>query len=71
MLPEKLDHIFPYICFAYGVMVTFVLNAPTLVRIADERLPGSLLAQMRGHRVLAQICMWVGAVWILQNLWLR
>jgi hypothetical protein len=70
MLPNNLDQLFPYVCFSYGVLITFTLNVPALVRIADERIPLELLAQMRGHRVLAMASMWIGALWILQNLWL-
>jgi len=70
MTPTELDLIFPYICFAYGALMTFALNVPSLARIADERLPAPLVAQWRGHRVLAMLCLMIGALWILQNLWL-
>lgn len=69
MTPEALDRIFPYICFAYGALITFVLHQPALIRIADEKFPPEYLARLRGHRALAQVCLWVGAAWILQNLW--
>lgn len=67
---EKLDLLFPYICFAYGVIMTLVLNSSALGRLADERLPSDLVAQWRSHRGLAMVCLVVGAAWILQNLWL-
>ncbi len=70
MTPAALDAIFPYICFAYGAMMTFTLNMPALVRIADEKLPPELAAQWKGHRTLGAICLVVGGLWILQNLWL-
>lgn len=70
MTPTELDSIFPYICFVYGALMTFVLNVPILAQLADERLPASLVAQWRSHRVLAMACLMIGAAWILQNLWL-
>ncbi|MEK7358067.1 MAG: hypothetical protein AAB250_16585 [Bdellovibrionota bacterium] len=69
-LPAQLDVMFPYVCFVYGAVMTFVLNLPQLVRLADEKLPAPLVAQWKGHTGLAAICMFVGAFWILQNLWL-
>lgn len=69
-LPSALDAAFPYVCFFYGAMMTVVLNLPTLVRLADERLPADLVARWKSHRGLAQVCLWVGAAWILQNIWI-
>ena len=70
MTVAKLDLLFPYICFFYGAVMTFVLNSPLLGRLADERMPPELISAWRGHRGLALLCLFVGAVWILQNLWL-
>ncbi len=70
MTPEKLDLIFPFFVFAYGALMTFVLHHPTLVQLAENRLPHAILQQMRGHRVLGLICLAVGAFWSLQNVWL-
>lgn len=67
---RELDAIFPYIVFVYGILVTFVLASAPLMRIARERLTDELVAQLTGHRILAMICLWVGSIWILQNLWL-
>lgn len=71
MTVAQLDFIFPYICFAYGAMMTLALNLPWLARLADDRLPPPLVAQWRGHRGLALVCLFVGAAWILQNLWIQ
>ena len=71
MTIEQLDLIFPFLCFAYGAVMTFTLNSPVLSKIADDRLPGPMLEQFRAHRTLGMICLAVGSVWILQNLWLR
>jgi hypothetical protein len=65
----KLDLLFPYLCFLYGAVMTFVLNSSRLSRIADQRLSSELLATYRGHRGLALVCLVVGGAWILQNLW--
>lgn len=70
MTPAKLDAIFPYLCFFYGAVMTLVLNSSYLARLADERLPQTLVTQWRSHRGLALVCLMVGAAWILQNLWL-
>lgn len=69
MTVAQLDFIFPYICFAYGALMTIALNLPWVDRLAEERLPRSLLVQWRSHRGLGLICLFVGAAWILQNLW--
>jgi hypothetical protein len=70
MMIKELDTIFPYVCFAYGVLMTLVLNSPVLVALAESRLPPPLVHQWKGHRVLGLVCLWVGGFWILQNLWL-
>ena len=70
MTIEKLDLLFPYVCFFYGAVMTFVLNSSALSRIADESFPSELLANYRSHRGLALVCLVVGGAWILQNLWL-
>jgi hypothetical protein len=71
MTPTQLDHIFPYVCFAYGATMTIALNVPALARIADEHLAPELATQWRAHRGFALLSMCVGAAWILQNLWLK
>ncbi len=69
-LPAQLDFAFPYVCFVYGAIMTFVLNIPALVRIAEEKMPAAAVAQWKSHSFFAAISMFVGAFWILQNLWL-
>ena len=70
MTVAQLDLLFPYFCFGYGAVMTFALNSPQLGRIADERFPQETVATWRSHRMLSMICLVVGALWILQNLWL-
>ncbi len=70
MTPEKLDLIFPFLMFAYGALMTLVLHHPYLNELAENRLPSNVVAQMRGHRALALVCLAVGSLWSTQNLWL-
>jgi hypothetical protein len=50
--------------------MTFVLNMPPLMRLAEEKFPPELHQQMNMHRPLALICLIMGSLWSLQNLWL-
>lgn len=70
MTPEKLDYAFPFIVFFYGALMTFILYHPFFVQLAEDRLPGPMLIQIRSHRGLALICLTVGSLWSTQNLWL-
>jgi hypothetical protein len=69
MTYKELDFIFPFVVLAYGVLMTFVLNSPQLMRIAEERFPTSLVQQMNMHRILGIICLVTGSLWSLQNIW--
>lgn len=70
MLPEKLDLIFPFLVFAYGAILTFVLHHPKLIELAETRLPYEIRQQMRAHRGLGLLCLVLGGLWSLQNLWI-
>ena len=50
--------------------MTLALNWPGLLDKAGQRLPGPLVNQLKSHRILGLICLVVGALWVLQNLWL-
>ena len=56
---------------AYGALMTFVLNSPRLMQIAEQRFPQPLVNQMNMHRGLGLICLFLGAAWSLQNLWFQ
>ncbi len=71
MTYQELDAIFPFCVLAYGAMLTFVLNSPRLMTLAEQKLSPELLRQMNGHRILAIVCLAVGSVWSLQSLWLK
>ena len=70
MSVAQLDAIFPYLCFAYGAIMTLALNSKHLERLACERIPEPIRTRFRSHRGLAFACLWLGGAWILQNLWL-
>jgi hypothetical protein len=70
MTPEKLDLIFPFVVFAYGVVMTLVLNSPLLSGLAENRLPPHIHHQLKAHRGLGLLCLVVGGLWSLQNIWL-
>lgn len=66
----ELDFYFPFIVFSYGAVMTFVLANPVLMKIARERLPEPHLSRFTSHQTLGWICVAVGGLWSLQNLWI-
>ena len=71
MTYKELDFIFPFVVLDYGAIMTFLLNSPKIMQFAEEKLSHELLQQMKMHRGLGLICLTVGAIWSLQNLWYR
>ncbi|MGE3682454.1 MAG: hypothetical protein AB7G93_12080 [Bdellovibrionales bacterium] len=70
MALEKLDLLFPFLVFLYGVVMVLVLNTPFFITLSEDRLPHAVSEQIKGHRGLAWVCLFIGAFWSLQNLWL-
>jgi hypothetical protein len=68
MTPQKLDFIFPFIVFLYGLIVVFVLETPFLVKIGQEKM-GTAFQNLARHKSLAWICFFVGGLWAAQNIW--
>ena len=66
---QRIDYLFPFVIFAYGFVVTVIVNTPFFVELADKKLPQYFKKQIMGHRALALICLLIGFVWTLQNLW--
>lgn len=66
---QQLDFWFPFIVFTYGFAMSIVLNSKPLMALADRRFPPDLKQQMVSHRYLALVCLVVGALWSLQNIW--
>lgn len=69
MTYEQLDFIFPFFVLLYGAMMTFTLNHPKLMQLAEERIPGPMLIQFKAHRWLGLISLVLGGLWSLQNIW--
>ena len=75
MPTEKLDFIFPFVVFFYGVLIVFVTEAMRSRGLLSQPMAAerkafveSLTATVNAHRPLAWICFWVGGFWSLQNL---
>jgi hypothetical protein len=68
MTPEKLDFIFPFIVFTYGLLIVVVLENPALVRIGEQRL-GETFHKLSRHKNLAWVCFFLGGIWSAQNVW--
>lgn len=68
MMPEKLDFIFPFVVFSYGLLMVLVLENPVLVRLGEERL-GTTFDSLMRHKSLGWICFFVGGFWAAQNVW--
>lgn len=66
---RELDFIFPFVIFGYGVIMSFVLNTPKLLTLAEERLNPELLQQFKSRRALGLVSLIVGGFWALQNIW--
>ena len=64
-----LDFYFPFFIFFYGLALHLVLEIPQLVALAQKRMP-SQYATFERHRKIAQIALFVGGLWSLQNMWL-
>ena len=69
MTLQDLDFYFPFVVLTYGLIVTWLTQAGW-AQAALERLPPDVQAQFVGHRGLALLCVLVGSIWGLQNLFL-
>ena len=67
---RELDFIFPFVIFTYGVVMSFVLNTPKLMTIAEERLSPELFQQFKTRRTLGLVSLIVGGLWAIQTMWL-
>lgn len=68
---EKYDLIFPYFVLVYGALMVFVHSSPKLLELGETRMPRETWQRFVAHKPLGLVCLWVGALWILQNLWLN
>lgn len=65
----QVDYIFPFVVFFYGIIMVFVLENKFLSKLATERMPQQKMT-MQSHKGLAWVCLFVGGLWSLQNVWL-
>ncbi|MEK2689588.1 hypothetical protein [Bdellovibrio sp. GT3] len=68
MTPQKLDFIFPFVVFFYGLLMVLVLENRALVKLGEERM-GQAFQNMVKHKNLGWICFFVGGLWAAQNVW--
>ncbi len=68
MTAEKLDFIFPFFVFSYGLLIVIVLQSSFLTRLGEEKMM-FLFEALRRHEVLGWVCFFVGGIWSAQNVW--
>lgn len=68
-LHETLDKLIPWIAFAYGCFMVFVFQHPSMLKLAETRIPEPHRTRFFSHLPLAWICLFAGGLWILQDLW--
>jgi hypothetical protein len=68
MTPQKLDFIFPFIVFFYGLVTVFVLEVPFLARLGHEKM-NLAYTNLTKHKNLAWVCFFTGGIWAAQNVW--
>jgi hypothetical protein len=71
MTYRELDFIFPFVVFGYGAVMCFVLNHPRLMALAEEKFTPEFTQTFKAKRALGLICLVVGGLWSLQNIWLN
>ena len=69
MTYQELDYMFPFVVFGYGFLMTMILNSEFFLEMAQTKLPPQLYTQFTNHRLLGAVCLVVGGLWSLQNLW--
>lgn len=66
---QEIDLIFPFVVFAYGIIMTFTLHNKFLMDLAHKKLPTQVQSLFTQHRVMGLVCFYVGGLWTLQNVW--
>ncbi len=69
MTYHQLDYVFPFVVFGYGLLMTLILNSQFFLELAEAKLPPQLYSQFTSHRLLGVVCLVVGGLWSVQNLW--
>lgn len=65
---DILDYYFPFIVFAYGLFYILVSESKIFLAKGKEVL-GSYHPTFLSHKPLAWICLFVGGLWALQNIY--
>ena len=64
---EKIDFYFPFLMFAYGVLLMAILQCKARRELAAQKMP-SYLQRFEQHRGIALLAFIVGGLWSAQNL---
>lgn len=67
MTIEFLDQLTMWLAFIYGGTLFFILETPWMQSV-EKQVPALFLI-LRKHQPLALVCLWVGALWILQDIY--
>ena len=65
----QLDQFFPYVVFIYGLIMTAVYHSAFLMNLARDKFNPSFYQRFQSHKLLGLVCLFVGGLWSLQNLW--
>ena len=66
----ELDLYFPYVVLMYGLIMTLVTNVPGLREKASQAMNPELLHWFYGHKIIGSVCLYVGALWSIQRLFI-
>jgi hypothetical protein len=66
---ESIDFYFPFIIFAYGIILIFLTEIPLILKFAKQKMP-HYHQQFIQHRVFGLVAFFVGGLWSAQNLFL-
>ena len=69
MTYKEIDYAFPFFVFFYGLVMTVVLNSPFLLQIGEKYGTHPAFVRFKSHKVLGAVCLILGSLWSLQNLW--
>ena len=65
---QEIDFYFPFLVLFYGAFMTLVTQSDFLREKALESMDTELLQWFYGHRLLGQVCLFVGGLWVLQRM---
>jgi hypothetical protein len=65
---SELDQAVPIVAFIYGVVILLITSNAKLMELAQTHFQYAEI--FRSRRALAFVCLVVGGLWTLQNIWL-